>query len=99
MPNRTIYRYPKKIIPNEDGTVTEIDRSLRQNRDVNVIVKIKDSIGHTLIVYHLVYDSRGQIVHGPHEEPGSRDEAYRGDMHLRDALASIWEVKDEADSD
>lgn len=78
MPNPTIYRYPKKIIANLDGTTTEIERGLKQNRDVNVIVKIKDGSGHTLVVYHLVYDSRGRVVHGPHEEPGSRDPHYKG---------------------
>ncbi|MEW6686355.1 MAG: hypothetical protein AB1393_09160 [Candidatus Edwardsbacteria bacterium] len=77
MSNPTIYRYPKKIIDNLDGTVTEIDRALRQNKDVNLIVKVKDGEGHTLVVYHLVYNSKGQVVHGPHEEPGSRNPSYQ----------------------
>ncbi|RKY67281.1 MAG: hypothetical protein DRP97_07540 [Candidatus Latescibacterota bacterium] len=47
---------------------------------MSVIVKIKDDVGHTLVVYHLVYDSRGHIVHGPHEEPGSRDPSYFGEF-------------------
>ena len=76
MSNPTIYRYPKKIIDNLDGTVTEVDKSLRRNRDKNVIIKVKNSEGHTLVVYHMVYDSKGQVVHGPHEEPGSRDPDY-----------------------
>jgi len=78
MPNPTIYKFPKKILDNIDGTTIEVERSLRRNRDVSVIVKIKDDVGHTLVVYHLVYDSRGYIVHGPHEEPGSRDPNYFG---------------------
>ena len=76
MSNPTIYRYPKKVVDNLDGTITEIEKSLRRNRDKNVIVKVKNSEGHTLIVYHLVYDSKGRIVHGPHEEPGSRELTY-----------------------
>ncbi|MBI4722177.1 MAG: hypothetical protein HY769_04145 [Candidatus Stahlbacteria bacterium] len=77
MSNPTIYRYPKKIIDNLDETVTEIDKSLRSNRDKNVIVKVKNSEGHTLVVYHLVYDSKGRVIHGPHEEPGSRNSNYK----------------------
>ncbi len=76
MSNPTIYRYPRQVIRNPDGTVTEVERNLRQNGDVSIIVKMKDSTGHHLVVYHLVYDSEGQLVHGPHEIPGSRDANY-----------------------
>jgi len=76
MSNPTIYRYPRQVIRNPDGTVTEVERNLRQNGDVSIIVKVKDSTGHHLVVYHLVYDSEGQLVHGPHEIPGSRDANY-----------------------
>lgn len=78
MSNPTIYKYPKKIVSNPDGTITEIEKNLRRNRDISMIVKIKDKKGHTLVIYHLVYNSRGEIVHGPHEEPDSRDPNYRG---------------------
>lgn len=76
MTNPTIYRYPRQIIRNPDDTITVIDRKLRQNGDVSIIVKVKDPRGHHLIVYHLVYDGRGQLIHRPHEIPGSRDASY-----------------------
>ena len=82
MSNPTTYRYPKKIVDNLDGTVTEVEKSIRRNRDKNVIVKVKNSEGHTLVVYHLVYDSKGRVVHGPHEEPDSRDPNYKGEFPL-----------------
>jgi len=78
MPNPTIYKHPKEIIHNPDKTTTEIERNLRQNGDLSVIVKIKDANRHTLVVYHIVYDQTGQLVHGPHEESGSRDATYQG---------------------
>ena len=28
------------------------------------------------MLYHLVYDSQGNVVHGTHEEPASRDSNY-----------------------
>jgi hypothetical protein len=84
MSNPTIYRYPKKIVERNDGTRVEIEKSLRQNKDVSVIVKVKDQMAHTKVVYHLVYDSRGNIVHGPHEEPGSRDSDYREGFPFED---------------
>jgi hypothetical protein len=77
MANPTIYRYPRQMIHNRDGTLTQVERSLRQNGDISIIVKVKDGSGHHLVVYHLVYDSAGKLVHGPHEIPGSRDPAYR----------------------
>ena len=94
MSNPTIYRFPKKILENIDGTTIEVERSLRRNRDVSVIVKIKDDVGHTLVVYHLVYDSRGRIVHGPHEEPGSRNLSYAG--VFPDAAIFPWSEKDKS---
>lgn len=78
MGNPTIYKYPRQVIYNPDGTSTEIERSLRQNGDVSIIVKVKDATGHTLVVYHLVYDSADNLVHGPHEIAGSRDPSYEG---------------------
>jgi len=77
MANPTIYRYPRQIIHNRDGTLTEVERNLRQNGDISIIVKVKDASGHHLVVYHLAYDSAGRLVHGPHEIPGSRDLAYQ----------------------
>jgi hypothetical protein len=77
MANPTIYRYPRQIIHNQDGTLTEVERNLRQNGDISIIVKVKDASGHHLVVYHLVYDSAGRLVHGPHEITGSRDSAYQ----------------------
>jgi len=74
--NPTIYRYPRQIIHNPDGTVTHVERSLRRNGDLSIIVKMKDARGHHLVVYHLVYDMEGRLVHGPHEIPGSRDADY-----------------------
>lgn len=83
MSNPTIYRFPKKIIENPDGTTTEIEKSLRKNKDISMIVKIKDMLGYTKVVYHLVYDAHGKIVHGPHEEPGSRAPDYRGKFSFK----------------
>jgi hypothetical protein len=76
MTNPTIYRYPRQIIRNPDDTITEVERTLRQNGDVSIIVKVKDTTGRHLVVYHLVYDSNGKLVHGPHEISGSRDPTY-----------------------
>ena len=76
MTNPTIYRYPTRIIRNPDDTVTEVERTLRQNGDVSIIVKVKDTTGRHLVVYHLVFDTSGKLVHGPHEIPGSRDPTY-----------------------
>jgi hypothetical protein len=76
MTNPTIYRYPRQIIRNPDDTITEVERTLRQNGDVLIIVKVKNTAGRHLVVYHLVYDSNGKLVHGPHEISGSRDPTY-----------------------
>jgi hypothetical protein len=82
MGNPTIYRYPKQVIHNPDGSHLQIERSLRQNGDVSIIVKVKDDTGHHLVLYHLVYDKAGNRVHGPHEIPGSRDPSYQGSLAL-----------------
>lgn len=84
MSNPTIYRYPKKIVERDDGTRIEVEKSLRQNKDVSVIVKVKDQECRTKVVYHLVYDSRGNIIHGPHEEPGSRNSDYKEEFPFKD---------------
>lgn len=76
MTNPTIYRYPRQIIRNPDDTVTEVERTLRQNGDVSITIKVKDTTGRHLVVYHLVCDSNGKLVHGLHEIPGSRDPTY-----------------------
>ena len=76
MTNPTIYRYPRQIIRNPDDTIIEVERTLRQNGDVSIIVKVKDTTGRHLVVYHLVYDSSGKLVHGPHEISGSRNPTY-----------------------
>lgn len=76
MPNVTIHKYPRRIINNPDGTTTTIEKSLRQNGDVSTVIKVKGLNGHTLVVYHMVFDASGELVHAPHEEPGSRDPAY-----------------------
>jgi hypothetical protein len=39
--NPTIYKYPKQVIRNPDNTITEVERSLRQNGDISIIVKVK----------------------------------------------------------
>ena len=41
MANPTIYRYPRQIIRNPDDTITEVERALRRNGDVSIIVKVK----------------------------------------------------------
>lgn len=43
MANPTIYRYPRQIIHNRDGTLTQVERSLRQNGDISIIAKVKDA--------------------------------------------------------
>ena len=80
MSNPTVYRYPKQVIHNPDGSHLLIERSLRQNGDVSIIVKVRDSTGHHLVLYHLVYDRTGNRVHGPHEISGSRDPSYQDDF-------------------
>ena len=87
--NPTIYRYPKKIVENPDGTRLEVDRSLRKNKDVSVIIKIKSISGRTKVVYHLVYNQFGRIIHGPHEEPGSRTTGYQGEISIEE-VKEIW---------
>ena len=55
-----------------------VDRSVRANGDTSTIVKIRDQQGHTLVVYHYVHDAAGNLAHGPHEAPESRDPTYAG---------------------
>ena len=52
MANPTIYRYARQINHNRDGYLTQVERSLRQNRDISIIVKVKDASEHHLVVYH-----------------------------------------------
>jgi len=42
MDNPTVYKFPKKVVENPDGTISEIERNLRKNRDVSVVIKVKD---------------------------------------------------------
>ena len=71
-----VYRHPRQIIRNPNDTITKVERALRQNGDVSIVVKVKDTTGHHLVVYYLVYDSNGKLVHAPHEIPDSRDPTY-----------------------
>lgn len=78
MANPTVYKYPRWVVESPDGTLAQIDRSVRANGDVSTIVKVRDERGHTLVLYHYVHDAAGNLVHGPHEVPGSRDPGYTG---------------------
>lgn len=78
MPNPTVYKHPRLVVPSPDGMLAVVDRNVRANGDMSTIVKIRDEQGHTVVVYHYVHDSAGNLVHGPHEAPGSRDPTYAG---------------------
>jgi hypothetical protein len=67
MPNPTVRR-ERILADNGDGTVTEVFRSIRQNGDRSEMVFYRESGGAKLLIWHVVYEAGGLLVHGPHEK-------------------------------
>jgi hypothetical protein len=60
--NETIY-WDDYRHENTDGTVTEVERSIRLNGDVSEMVHVVDSDGSHVAVWHVVHDAQGRLIH------------------------------------
>jgi hypothetical protein len=67
MPNPTVRR-EREINRNEDGSVVEIFRSIRENGDASEMIFFREGNRIKRVIWHVVYDATGVMVHGPHEK-------------------------------
>jgi len=67
MPNPTVRR-ERQLVDNGDGTFTETFRSIRENGDKSEMVFFRQANGIKNVIWHVVFDVAGVLVHGPHEK-------------------------------
>jgi hypothetical protein len=67
MPNPTVRR-ERRVNRNRDGTRVEVFRSIRENGDVSEMVFFGEDDFAKRVIWHVVFDASGVMVHGPHEK-------------------------------